>query len=340
MMRRSRTKMLAGGLAAGLGLLACGGEEAPRSSGGAMGDGRPAGIPTAPPPSAANQAPVVDGLRIEPRDVMPGQDLRAIATASDPDGDPVRVSYTWLVNGRERARGFNAGFRPEGVARGDRVEVLAVATDGTLESAPRRSSARVGNRAPFVQGVTLQPGEDVRPGDEVTALVEARDADGDSLRLEYTWLVNGREQRERGRSFSTERLRRGDRLAVRVVARDDADPSRPETSAELEMANRPPVITGVPKAVERDGVFTYAFEARDPDGDRGLRYRVSEAPEGFVVDPVLGTATWRPAASQAGSHTIEVAVADASGDESSIRFEVQVTAVVEDGGGTPAKRAN
>jgi hypothetical protein len=275
--------------------------------------------------AAQNRAPVVERVRFEPREPVAGQALQAKVQASDPDGDSLRFSYRWTVN--QRPLGVSGPTLPAGsVGRDDRVELEVVANDGLVDSEPMRARASAHALAPTIRAVYFDPHEGVKPGDEVAALVDAGAADDAGLRLEYTWIVNGEATRERGRAFSTAGLHRGDKVQVRVVARDGDEASASFLSPELVLANSPPLLAGIPKA-ERDGdAFRYQFEASDPDGDRSLRYALTEAPAGMTIDPIYGVATWRPTKEQAGPHAIEVAVTDNHGDGSKLRFEVTVTA--------------
>jgi hypothetical protein len=272
-----------------------------------------------------NRAPVVARVRFEPSVPRPGQPLEAKVEASDPDGDPLRLSFRWTVNGRalvQTGPALNAGS----FDREDRIEVAVVASDGLLDSQEMRARAAVEPGVPTIYGISFDPLEKVKPGDVVTALVDAAAADDAGLRLEYLWLVNGDATRERGRSFATEGLHRGDRVQVEVTAFDGDTASEPVRSGELVLANSPPEIAGIPKA-ERDGdAFHYQFEAKDPDGDRSLRWSLSEAPAGMTIDPIYGMATWRPTKEQAGDQFIEVTVTDKNGDGSKLRFSVKVTA--------------
>jgi hypothetical protein len=174
--------------------------------------------------------------------------------------------------------------------------------------------------------VLLDPQGTVRPGDELLASPEGYDPDQDPLHFEYAWLVNGSETEQRGRRFSTRGLDRGDTVRVRALASDGSDTSRAAESREITMGNSPPLITEIPNAQSDEGLFRYAFEAEDLDGDRNLRFRLGKAPEGMRIDPILGVATWRPKPSQAGVHPVEVIVQDAHGDASALRFEITVTA--------------
>lgn len=304
------------GLAAAL---ACGGgdEAAPSDA--------PTGGAEADAARGANAPPVIERLRLQPRDPAPDAELYAEVQARDPDGDAVEIRFTWRVNGEVVAR-KGSRFQASNARPDDRVELEVVAIDGELESETRRVRERFANRPPRIREVELNAQESLRPGTELTALVDARDPDGHRLRFEYEWLVNGEETDAREKTFSTEGLERGDEIAVRVVARDGRDASEPERSDVLAIGNSPPRITGVPQPVRENGVFKWDFEAEDPDGDSDLRFRLGEAPEGMTIDPILGVVHWRPSASQAGTHAVEVRVEDGAGAVSGLRFEAEVAA--------------
>jgi hypothetical protein len=272
-----------------------------------------------------NRAPAVARVRFVPANPEPGDAIEARPEASDPDGDSLRFSYRWTVNGRPLA--VTGATLPAGsTQREDRVEVAVVANDGLLESADVRSRVSVSPSAPHVQAIYFDPHEGVKPGDELTALVDASAADDAQVRLEYVWLVNGDETREHKRSFPTAGLHRGDRVQVKVTAFDGDAAGDPVVSGELVLANSPPAIAGIPAPQREGDAFRYQFEAKDPDGDRSLRYALTKAPTGMTIDPIYGVATWRPTKEQAGTHAIEVKVSDNHGDASTLAFEVTVTA--------------
>lgn len=315
--------------------VACGSaEETPGPSGPAM---------AAPPPveeHEENRAPVVESIVLNPRTPLPGTPIEANVEIRDPDGDPYRVTFDWKVNGELVTSGGQPRFVAKGVRKDDRIEVTVVATDGQRESQPRSAHARVGNRPPLLQGVLLEPRGVVRSGDELLASPEAKDPDEDPLSFEYVWLVNGSETDQHGRTFSTRSLDRGDKVKVRAVASDGTDTSRAAESSEITIGNSPPLIEKIPTLQSESGLFRYAFQAKDPDGDRNLRFSLREAPEGMRIDPILGVVTWHPKPSQAGVHQVDVLVEDSHGDGSALRFEVTVTATPGDSGETPPPAAS
>jgi hypothetical protein len=97
-------------------------------------------------------------------------------------------------------------------------------------------------------------------------------------------------------------------------------------SAVVRVANAAPEIVSRPEMAWVNGTFRYQVEARDPDGDRSLRFRLLEAPTGMRLDPVLGELSWKPTPEQAGSHVVDLAVEDPQGASVAQRFELTVRA--------------
>lgn len=307
-------------LFAGVLLLACGDGSAPRPSGPPLAATHPS------EPGGENAAPVIRRLALNPARPVPGESVQAVTTVEDPDGDAFRLSYRWLLAGAPLGGDSPAIVVPQS-HRHERIELEVVATDGRASSQPVRISARIANRAPQLRGVYLEPAEGARVGTPVVAKPDAVDGDDDSLRFTVGWQVNGRAVDATGDTLDTSSLRRGDRIRARVVASDGDRESLPFESPELELGNSPPEVTSRPTAIGSDGVFRYGIEARDPDNDRNLRFRLLEGPPGLTVDPVVGQVVWTPRAEQAGSHSVEVAVDDGHGGVTGHRFDLTVTAI-------------
>ena len=72
------------------------------------------------------------------------------AHANDPDNDPIAYSYSWRVNGKLQT---NTGdtFEVDGLAKGDEIQAVVVASDGTADSDDLESVVvRVGNSHPEI----------------------------------------------------------------------------------------------------------------------------------------------------------------------------------------------
>jgi acyl dehydratase len=264
-------------------------------------------------------------VSFEPRVPRAGETLHARVEARDPDQDPLRLAYAWRVNGRAVAQS-GPELAGDALRKGFSVEVTVTASDGRGESAAVTAEAAVGNQPPRVRRVALRPAGEIAAGMQLSALVEARDPDGDELAYEYVWLVNGQEVRGGEPVFSTAGLRRGDAVRVRVVAADGRDRSEPVLSRVVALANVAPVINSQPPTVDASGLFRYAVEAQDPDDEHVLRFRLLEGPAGMAIDPLTGVLSWRATADQSGPHAVEIAVEDRDGGVVAQRFELLVKA--------------
>jgi hypothetical protein len=276
-----------------------------------------------------NRPPEIQGIRLEPRDPVPGGSVRAQVSVRDPDGDRVELGFVWSING-SRVPGNGSQIVLPHVRKGDEIEVLVTARDGQAESEPAGSTTTVANRRPTLKNVRLQPFDEVARGTSIVAAPEASDPDGDSLIYTYEWRVNDRPVSENGPSLSTAALRQGDGIQVHVTASDGESESDRVESAKVRVANAHPEILSQPSSVLSDGVFRYAVEARDPDGDRRLRYSLRTGPDGMKINPVLGEVTWAPRPDQAGNHDVEVVVEDSGGARTIQAFDLVVAEAVTD----------
>jgi hypothetical protein len=318
---------------AGAGLVAGCGDEKPTSTGASM--DAPASA-SAVRKGGVNTAPRLASVSLEPSHPQPGTLVQARAEASDADGDPVNVRFEWRADGRVIAGAHEGSLVVPQLRKGSELSVVAVASDGRAASEPATAKVRIDNQPPVVAKVRFEPAEAVKPGDIVIAVAEGDDPDGDELSFHYEWRVGDQVVGTDRERFDTAKLKRGDPLTVRVTASDGEDESAPVEGPNLVLGNSAPTIVSLPPAtMNADGVFRYAVEVKDPDGDHNLRFRLAQAPEGAKVDPLLGEITWKPTVKQQGKHAIEVAVSDGHGGETSQAFEVEVKEV----GGNAAAEA-
>jgi hypothetical protein len=282
-----------------------------------------------------NGPPVIDGVRIIPVEPASGDRVRAIVRAREPDGQRVQLGFQWTLGGRplhESAAEFELGE----ASRGERLEVVVTPSDGLSEGEPGWATAVVRNRRPVVVGVSLQPSGEVSRGEPLVAGAAGRDDDDDPLVYRYEWTVNDRPRHEQGDRLPTLRLRRGDEIQVRVVASDGIDESEPVRSGVVRVGNAHPEIHSAPSGVSDDGTFRYVIEARDPDGDRNLRYYLRKGPAGMLVNPIRGEVTWKATPQQAGTQPVEIVVEDSDGARTVQAFELTVTSEVDPSPAAPA----
>lgn len=125
------------------------------------------------------------------------------------------------------------------------------------------------NSPPTIDLVVLRP-EEPRPGERLTAVVEASDAQGDAMRLDFKWTVDGVGISHSGAELMLRDVSKGSLVTVEVTATDSSGMS-PPYEVSVTIANRPPVIQGV--VLEPLGLVSTAHDVTavprsyDPDGD-------------------------------------------------------------------------
>jgi hypothetical protein len=327
----NRSTRVASGLSLAL-LLACGSEQpAARPAPAAAAE---ASAPAAGSEAAAAALPRVASLRFEPAEPQPGEELSVIANTAGAAGGS-SLEYHWRVRGRAVGSEGARILLPE-LRRGDAVEVSVLVRRGELRGEPVSLMARVANRAPRIRDLRLHQQQAGQEEERWVADVQADDPDADEVSFEYSWLLNGRPTDETGDSFPAARLKRGDRLNLRVVVSDGDERSPAAESGEISVANAAPEILSKPPRLDASGVFRYALEAKDPDGDRSLRFELVEGPSGMNLDPMSGELVWTPELDQAGRHRIEVAVDDRHGGRSTQVFILPIVVKSEEPGASPA----
>ena len=121
-----------------------------------------------------NSPPEITAVKFMPEIFRPGDTLNAEVAASDPDGDPVTVSYEWTVDGQPAGREQRIGAP---LKRGNKIVFKATPFDGMDYGTPFVVESVVANTPPVIEGHT----ESSFDGTTYTYQVKASDADGDQL---------------------------------------------------------------------------------------------------------------------------------------------------------------
>lgn len=276
-----------------------------------------------------NEAPVIERLSLDPESPRPGEQVVARVEATDPDGDAVALEYRWMVGGKRVSE--NGPFlHVEGAGRGAEIELVVVASDGTAKSRPETATARVGNLAPRVLQVVIEPLGEVIAGRDIVATPGGTDPDGDPIEYRYTWTVNGETASADTSTLPASHYGRGDEIVLEVVASDGVEDSDPLQSAAIKVVNAPPRVTSSPGAIGEDGVFRYEVQAEDPDGDSSFRYRLLNAPDGMTIGFDDGKLEWAPGPGVEGNHSVEIEVTDLFGGKGNQLFELRLSYAAED----------
>lgn len=127
---------------------------------------------------AGNSPPEIGTVRLEPKAPTTGNKVKASATSSDPDDDPVTLKYQWFVDDRE-VPGEGEELTLAGVKKGSWVHVRVSTNDGDAEGSWKYSPKhQVVNSLPVVK--SSLPAE-VPPDRKFSYRIVAEDPDGDAL---------------------------------------------------------------------------------------------------------------------------------------------------------------
>ncbi|MBM4334631.1 MAG: hypothetical protein FJ108_01790 [Deltaproteobacteria bacterium] len=299
--------------------VACGDDSDHASTSGAV-TGR-----AAPARGAENSPPEIISAEIEPEGAWASEPMSLAIVASDPDRDRVKLEIEWYRNS-ERVADLDGADVPAGsFARGDRVYAIVYASDGRSEVTHQTGAIIVANSPPSIRRVAITPMR-ATALDLLQAEVDARDEDGDPVELSYRWLRNGQPIGDsEGPRLEPGAGHRGEVVVLQVRGSDGTAESDWIASAPLTIGNAPPEITTQPNyTLSGSSRYDYEVAARDPDGDRPLKYELVEGPPGMAVDIVSGRVSWQVPGSAKGVYPIELRVSDPYGGKTTQSYSLAV----------------
>ena len=163
-------------------------------------------------------------------------------------------------------------LRTSSSARGILAALVVAAAEG-CSSSPQDgsvvSSATKNNHPPIVRLVTIVPNPLILAG-PITAHVVADDPDGTEPTKRFQWIINGAPVLgATGPELDPIHAKRGDQVALEVVALDGELESAPYRTDPIPVVNTPPLVSHV--TVEADAEKTNRVfakvDAADPDRD-------------------------------------------------------------------------
>lgn len=221
-----------------------------------------------------NAAPTAT-VRVQPEAPGTADDLEAIVTTDDPDGDEVTLRYVWARNGGDTPN-QDAVLPALQTARGQNWTVRVTPTDGAADGEPVSAQVSVVNSAPVIASITYDP---VAPldADDVRAVVDAVDPDGDPITYAWRWTVDGLAAGGPSATLDDRQADRGQIVRVYVEASDGQLSTGEIEGPAQEILNAPPRATDIaitPATVYTDTDATCAPSGWfDGDGDPpGYRY--------------------------------------------------------------------
>jgi hypothetical protein len=168
----------------------------------------------------------------------------------------------------------------------------------------------IADNLPRITSLKISP-EIPLTGDKIKALVETYDKEGDYVRLDYYWSINGVQSSESSDTLSYI-LKRGDRISLTVTPDDGKRKGNPK-SLTIIIGDALPSIQPTPGSHTFNGSeYSYQVKAADPDGDT-LTYSLKSAPDGMTIDPSKGLIRWNVPPDFKGKFPYTVSVADGVG---------------------------
>ncbi len=251
-------------------------------------------------------------VKIIPENPSVGDELQAIVTGGQ------NVNYRWETNDRE-IDGINASVLKDGFLKGDMVAVRVF-----TENSEATDSVVIGNALPIITDVTITP-EYIYSGTDIHIEVKVEDPDHDETNLTYKWFVNdGEVFYEKEPVLKSDEFERGDEVSFQVIPSDGKDDGDVFNSSLMTIPNGVPLFLSSPPLTFKSRIYNYKVRAEDPDGDH-LKFRLSEAPDGMVIDPETGEIRWDITEDGEGEHTVEIVAEDGLGGEGFQKYALTIT---------------
>ena len=226
------------------------------------------------------------------------------------------MRFVWMRNGEPIIGASGDRLKQGSFKKGDEVSVVVI-SDGMRSTA----SVTIANSPPSVTQVVLEP-KSVYRGVDIRARAMGEDPDGDVIRFDYQWIINGKDAlTQRGAVLKGSVFKRGDRIGIRVVPYDGEQWGDPYTPLPVVIPNAPPRFVSTPPQNFK-GHYTYQVKTEDPDGDM-VSYSLSVAPEGMRIDG-KGLIEWDIQEDDAGEHVVEVVADDGYGGNALQKFKISV----------------
>lgn len=197
--------------------------------------------------------------------------LTATTTAADADGDPVKLTYVWQINGTTvqttpSTSSLTDTLKLSGIAKpGDTVTVTVTPNDGTQNGATTSSTATVVE--PTVGTINFSPSD---PSTSATLIASLTGSHANSFT--YDWSLNGASVQSDPTVNTSDTLNHtfasGDQITVKVTPSDGTNSGTPvslTTTVNLPQAGAVTITPPTPHVT--DTVKASVSSATDPNGD-------------------------------------------------------------------------
>ncbi len=276
------------------------------------------------PEMKTNSPPVITSVIILPEKPKREKDLGVIVQGTDPDQDAVSYHYQWIQNDAEMI-GENGNVLKSGTfKKGDLIRIRVTPSDGKVEGTPFLSApVEVLNSPPLIQEVKIEPPV-ASAREDLKAVVQGFDPDGDFIYFDYKWERNGMVlPEERKEILERTRFKKGDSIAVTVTPNDQEALGLPKKSNPVIVSNSPPLIISSPPTSTEGAAYRYQVKADDPDHDP-VAFTLKSAPKGMEIDKKTGLIRWEIGKEGKGTHTIEIEASDPEGAKSHQKYIISI----------------
>ncbi|MBM4393983.1 MAG: hypothetical protein FJ090_22885, partial [Deltaproteobacteria bacterium] len=165
--------------------------------------------------------------------------LLAVPSATDADGDDVSFAYAWSVDGADAGNSTDT-VAAEATTHGQTWAVTVTPSDEEEAGTPVAAEVEIANSAPVMLSVTLVP-DAPYVTEDIVAVAESSDADGDAVSYTYTWFVDGAEvQSGPSDTLASGGFAKHQRIGVEVVPSDGAAEGEAFLSADAIALNSLP----------------------------------------------------------------------------------------------------
>lgn len=257
-----------------------------------------------------NRAPTLDA--VPAASLAEGDSLAFALVGHDLDDDTLRYSVGGLPEGATVDELTGAFAWTPGFADAGAYEATFTVTDG-YAAATRVAAFTVTNvnRAPVLSDVADRAVDENMP---LVIDVAATDADGTPLAFAATGLPGATVESTGADTARVAWFADYDSAgvyALRITVSDgDGGDDAQDVVVTVTNVNRAPVVGGVPSGIVVDAGQTAAFTASvaDADAEDAPTMTIENLPQGATLDG--GAFSWRPLASQAGTHRVYVNATD------------------------------
>ncbi|MEZ4278228.1 MAG: hypothetical protein R3F21_01265 [Myxococcota bacterium] len=263
--------------------------------------------------SAADGAPRIESVSLDPARPIAGARIRARARLDNAGGRNAAVDYRWRTSsGRELGQGPD--FDTAGLEPGTVLELVATPSRGEEVGEEFVHRVQLAAEASQIALVVIDAPEGASVGSRLRAVVETTDEEGGFDQALLEWRVDG-EVVGTEAELETAPFQPGNVVELRAWPADAQAESgrrgRPIHAEPIALQpSRPPEIVSEPSSGLEGGLFRYAVRASSPAPGATLRFEIRKGPEGMKVDPATGVVEWRPSPEQRGRFEVEVAVFD------------------------------